>query len=203
MSAAKVKDIAVPARWRRRREIVAWTLAGAAVVLAIVFFREHRLSERRLAAKDQELEGLAAADNDRRICLRELAEARASARDKEAALALVATPGTQLVQLEPQSGDEPYRATVLLNREHASAIILVRELEPQEGKSYQLWLIRGDEKIAAGILRTDPTGALQARISQEVLRGGRPDAFAVTVEPEGGMPQPTGPTILLGKVPAA
>src|SRR5690606_18161192 len=128
--------------------------------------------ERRLAAKDQELEGLAAADNDRRICLRELAEARASARDKEAALALVATPGTQLVQLEPQSGDEPYRATVLLNREHASAIILVRELEPQEGKSYQLWLIRGDEKIAAGILRTDPTGALQARISQEVLRGG-------------------------------
>jgi anti-sigma-K factor RskA len=185
-----------------RRELVAWTLAVAASVLAFVLGMEYRASERRLATLDRELASASSAERDRQICLRQLATARVSLREKEAALALLVDPGTQLVQLAAQ-GDEPYHASALLNPARTSAMILARDLAPQQGKDYQLWLIRGDEKIPAGILRASPEGATLARIGEDVLRGGRPDAFAVTVEPQGGMPQPTGPIVLLGKVPSA
>jgi len=198
---APARGAARPATRRsNRREIVAWSLAAAASVLAFVLGREYAVSERRVASKDRELQGLASAETDRQICLNELTNARVSLREKEAALALMGEPGTQLVKLAPQ-GAEPWYASALLNPDQRSAMVLTRELKPQQGKDYQLWLIRGDEKISAGILRTDAAGTTLARISDQALSGGRPDAFAVTIEPEGGMPQPTGPIILLGKVP--
>lgn len=192
---------AVPARRRTVwREAAAWSLAAAAAAVAFVLGMEYRASERRLATRERELQSLAALETDKQICMRELATARVSLREKEAALALIGDPGTQLVQLAAQ-GAEPYRASAILNPDQRSAMILTRELKPQQGKDYQLWLIRGEEKIPAGILRTDAAGTTLARISEEALRAGRPDAFAVTIEPQGGMPQPTGPIILLGKVP--
>jgi anti-sigma-K factor RskA len=192
-----------PASARRGmgREVIAWTLAAAAAAAAFVFGMEYRISERTLAARERELDLASATDRDKAICLRELANARVSLREKEAALSLIGSPGTQLIQLAAQ-GAEPYHASALLNPTEKSGMVLTTELKPLQGKDYQLWLIRGDDKISAGVLRTDPSGATLARISDEVLAGGRPDAFAVTIEPQGGMPQPTGPIILLGKVPA-
>lgn len=185
-----------------RREAVAWIAAVAAAAAAFVLGMEYRIGQRELAAKDRELALAAATDRDKDICMRELANARVSLREREAALALLGAPGTQLVQLAAQGGDAAYRASALLNPGTRDAMILTTALTPLPDKDYQLWLIRGNEKISAGVLRTDPSGATLARISDEVLAGGRPDAFAVTIEPPGGMPQPTGPIILLGKVPA-
>lgn len=192
---------APPARRGRFREVAAWSLAAAAAVGAFVLGMEFRKSQRDLAAIERELQVASGADRDKQICLRELATARVSLREKEAALSLLEAPGTQLIQLAAQ-GQEPYRASALLNPGEKSGMVLTTALKPVQGKDYQLWLIRGDEKISAGILRTDASGATLARISEQVLAGGRPDAFAVTIEPPGGMPQPTGPIILLGKVPA-
>ena len=185
-----------------RREAIAWISALAAAAVAFVFGMEYRISQRELASRDRELALAAATDRDKDICMRELASARVSLREREAALSLLGAPGTQLVQLAAQGGED-YHASALLNPGTRNAMILTTALKPLQDKDYQLWLIRGNEKISAGVLRTDPSGATLARISDEVLAGGRPDAFAVTIEPQGGMPQPTGPIILLGKVPAA
>ena len=185
-----------------RREAIAWISALAAAAVAFVFGMEYRISQRELASRDRELALAAATDRDKDICMRELASARVSLREREAALSLLGAPGTQLVQLAAQGGED-YHASALLNPGTRNAMVLTTALKPLQDKDYQLWLIRGNEKISAGVLRTDPSGATLARISDEVLAGGRPDAFAVTIEPQGGMPQPTGPIILLGKVPAA
>ena len=185
-----------------RREAIAWISALAAAAVAFVFAMEYRISRREIASRDRELALAAATDRDKDICMRELASARVSLREREAALSLLGAPGTQLVQLAAQGGED-YHASALLNPGTRNAMILTTALKPLQDKDYQLWLIRGNEKISAGVLRTDPSGATLARISDEVLAGGRPDAFAVTIEPQGGMPQPTGPIILLGKVPAA
>lgn len=184
-----------------RREAFAWTSAALAAAAAFVFAMESRIGQREIAARDRELALAAATDRDKDICMRELASARVSLREREAALSLLGAPGTQLVQLAAQGGEE-YHASALLNPGTRNAMILTTALKPLQDKDYQLWLIRGNDKISAGVLRTDPSGATLARISDEVLAGGRPDAFAVTIEPQGGMPQPTGPIILLGKVPA-
>ncbi|MBY0279743.1 anti-sigma factor, partial [Candidatus Binatia bacterium] len=190
------------ARGSGRREAIAWIGAVAAAAAAFVFGMEYRIAQRELAARDRELALAAATDRDKDICLRELASARVSLREREAALSLLGAPGTQLVQLAAQGDQAAYHASALLNPGTRSAMVLTTALKPLPDKDYQLWLIRGNEKISAGVLRTDPSGATLARISDEVLAGGRPDAFAVTIEPLGGMPQPTGEIILLGKVPA-
>ena len=184
-----------------RREAIAWITAAAAAAAAFVLGMEYRIGRREIAAKDRELALAAATDRDKDICMRELASARVSLREREAALALLGAPGTQLVQLAAQGGED-YRASALLNPSTHSAMILTSALKPLPDRDYQLWLIRGNEKISAGILRTDASGATLARLSDELLAGGRPDAFAVTIEPQGGMPQPTGPIVLLGKVAA-
>lgn len=191
-----------PAGRPRTREIVAWACAAAAVVAAVGLGLAYRTSERTLAGREHALTVASSAEHDAQVCLRELASARFSLREKEAALTLIGSPGTQLVQLAAQGGEEKYHASAILNPAERRAMILTTALKPLAGKDYQLWLIRGDQKISGGILRTDQAGATLERISADALAGGRPDAFAVTIEPRGGVPQPTGPIILLGKVHA-
>jgi len=66
------------------------------------------------------------------------------------------------------------------------------------GKTYQLWLVPAQgSPISAGIFQTDPAGNGEV-ILPHLPAGVEAKAFAVTVEPEGGVPQPTGPKVLVG-----
>jgi anti-sigma-K factor RskA len=209
-------------RGRTIREAFAWTLAAAAALVAAFFGLQRESLDERLGHAQSELalsrgelaetlDRLARVESDvqgrfrnveleRAACLRDLDVARISLAEKEAALELLGSPGTQLVQLAAQ-GDVPYRASALVNSPREEGLLLASALAPQPGKDYQLWLIRGDQKISAGLLPSDPAGLpTLARISPTLLAGGAPDAFAITVEPAGGMPQPTGPIVLVGKI---
>ena len=94
----------------------------------------------------------------------------------------------------------PYRASAIVNAAHGNAFVLAH-LPPQKDKDYQLWLIRGQEKISAGILPSDASGSTMVPVPGNLLAAGAPDAFAITIEPTGGMPQPTGPIVLVGAMP--
>ena len=181
------------------REGVAWSLAVAAAAIAFVMGVERRKTEERLGESQRELARIESVDQQKQFCLNELAAARVALRQKAAAIQLIEDPGTRLVQLAAQ-GDVPYRASAIVNPTHGNAMVLAH-LPPQEGKDYQLWLIRGQEKISAGILPTDPSGATVVPVPRNLLADGAPDAFAVTIEPTGGMPQPTGPIVLVGAMP--
>jgi anti-sigma-K factor RskA len=64
------------------------------------------------------------------------------------------------------------------------------------GKTYQLWAIL-DKPISAGIFGTEPGNKSRVFI-QRLPELSRTKKFAVTVEPDGGSPQPTGPMLLSG-----
>jgi hypothetical protein len=66
------------------------------------------------------------------------------------------------------------------------------------GKTYQLWFVTHDAKISAGLISPDQSGHGFAvvRIPSNVTRLA---AAAITLEPEGGSPQPTMPIYALGK----
>ena len=74
-------------------------------------------------------------------------------------------------------------------------------IEIANDRDYQLWMIRGEEKISAGLLVTQAGGGGTLRVAAELLEVGAPDAFAISIEPKGGMPQPTGPIVLVAPVP--
>jgi hypothetical protein len=65
------------------------------------------------------------------------------------------------------------------------------------GRTYQLWLVSGGSKISAGTFAPSKSG--DAVVSAEyALAPDALQAIAVTEEPSGGVPQPTGSMVLVG-----
>ena len=65
------------------------------------------------------------------------------------------------------------------------------------GRVYQLWLVTASAPVSVGVMRPDNAGRLRG-VTQTAA--GRPTAIALTIEPEGGVPSPTGAMYLVGSL---
>lgn len=63
------------------------------------------------------------------------------------------------------------------------------------GRVYQLWVV-AESPVSAGIAEPGASGELS--VVTKPATSAPPKAFALTIEPEGGRPAPTGPMYLLG-----
>lgn len=180
----------------RRRVWPAAVLGGVLLAAALILlFMERREHETVLAGARNDL---TAATNLRRVCQEELDGLKREAQVHREAVALLAAPGAKLVTMKAQgmSGD---RAVIVMDAWGGKAALLAHGFAAQPGKDYELWVIKGDMKKAAGLLRADASGAVAAIIDPVLLEGGV-DAFAVTLEPEGGGESPRGPILMVGAV---
>jgi anti-sigma-K factor RskA len=86
---------------------------------------------------------------------------------------------------------------VLLSPKNKKGVFIAENLQqPAADKDYQLWLLKGNQPVDAGILKHEDNQYIahfKVDFSLDEL-----SAFAVTIEPKGGVPQPTGTMILLG-----
>jgi anti-sigma-K factor RskA len=183
---------------RPPRRIPAWTygLAAAALVTLVVAGVQVR-GARQSAA----MASASAAE-----CAKDLAEARIDALRKEDALQLLLEPGTQLVSLKPTKdaqGPVAQSSGVVIFNARGRALFLGKSFPGQPTRDYELWLIRGGKTVAAGLLPPGPDGRVFAEVRPEILTGGRPQNFAVSIEQKGGeRDAPKGPVIFLGAVAA-
>ena len=134
---------------------------------------------------------------------------RKTVRSFQAVAPVLAT-GVLVVRALLLANSEDWRKVIFALMEAAARIIysarlkrarlLVQNLPaPPSGKTYEVWLLAGGAPIPAGLFRPDSGGA--ARIDlPELADLGHAVAFAVTVEPEGGVPAPTGAKVLVGLV---
>jgi len=102
-----------------------------------------------------------------------------------------------LVGLPPSPGATGRLLWDPINRRGLLLTIGLPEI-PTE-KDYELWGIAGSEPVAAGMFKVDRQGRALLRLPG-LPEGKVFDKFAVTVEPAGGVPQPTGPMHLLGSL---
>jgi anti-sigma-K factor RskA len=102
------------------------------------------------------------------------------------------------IPLAPQKGAKQ-RATVLLDADGRRAVIVGNGLVPQSGKDYELWVIKGEAKLPAGLLRAGADGRITVEVEPSALSQGV-DAFAITLEAEGGAKSPLGPILCVGAV---
>jgi hypothetical protein len=65
------------------------------------------------------------------------------------------------------------------------------------GRTYQLWLVTATAKISAGTFTVSPKGDVMLQATYALDRNAL-KAVAVTEEPMGGMPQPTGAMVVVG-----
>ncbi len=134
---------------------------------------------------------------------RTLGEAQAQTRILQANNAVLFAPDTLRVDLAGEGPAPASKARAFMSRHSgvAFAANALPALPPD--KVYQLWVVPQDNQppVSAGLLTPDPSGhvshffPMPANVSAAAL--------AVTVEPAGGMPSPTGDRVLLGAVPAA
>jgi hypothetical protein len=118
------------------------------------------------------------------------------ARATETTDRLLEWPGTRRVALMPMPGMGNGHGGVLYNQQMGMVACAGWLPAPPAGKTYQLWLVPMQGKPMP--LHTFGSGEWTEPMSMHIAPGMEARTFAVTEEPEGGMPQPTGPKILEG-----
>src|SRR5262249_24735340 len=110
-------------------------------------------------------------DEALRGCLGELLAAKHQLQAQQVAIDLLERPSTEVVSLAVQGG-AGYRANVILNQAEKKALIVAGALKEQKNRDYELWIIRGQEKIAAGLLHGDENGRAIAEVDTALLASG-------------------------------
>lgn len=110
---------------------------------------------------------------------------------------LIGSTDTATVNLAMQPGQAKGVAHVMYNMK-MGMLMYDGQLDPAPAdKSYQLWIVPASgAPISAGVF--NPTSGQTDHWMMAMPTGVTPKAFAVTLEPKGGMPQPTGPKVLIG-----
>lgn len=175
---------------------LAYGALAASVVLAVSLFlvlreaRATRAASERLAAqlKDEREELTRARE--------ELARRREElAREREMAELLTA-PGVRMTSLAGTPDMPGARASLAYDRASGRAVIFASGLPaPPAGKAYQMWYIAGGKVLPGGVFKSDTSG--RAYMTDQAPPEGRDAAgFAVTLEPETGVPVATGSILL-------
>ena len=91
---------------------------------------------------------------------------------------------------------------IIWDPDRKAAILQISNLPPDtQDKDYQLWIIKDNKPISAGVFSVEEKDKQNFFKIEELVVSNRKEinAFAVTLEPKGGLPQPTGDMYLLGQ----
>jgi anti-sigma-K factor RskA len=177
-------------RASRPRFWLRWGLATAAAVVGVSAF----------------VGGLVASRYEARIgfMARETARVRADLQRQEASLRdrlavaqgmidLLRDPATRVVALSGTGPSPGAVGRLVWHTENGGYLVVDNVPAPPAGKAYELWTITAGQPRPAGVFTVDASG----RATHPVAPTRSPvEVFAVTLEPEGGVPAPTGPIVL-------
>ncbi len=92
--------------------------------------------------------------------------------------------------------DTTLSARACFDRASGGAVVVFHAATPPSGHDYELWVLRGDRPESLGVVRADAAGLAVARFDG-IANPATVTAFAVSIEPAGGSPEPgpTGPVI--------
>jgi len=128
----------------------------------------------------------------------EMEAARAVAAEREAVLAIVTGSGVQQLDLAGQPLSPRASARALWNDAAQMVIIATGLPALPAGDVYQLWFVLPDAPVSAALLEPDLDGDATVRLAVPDIVT-LPVVMALTVEPSGGVPAPTGDLYLLGQ----
>jgi hypothetical protein len=109
-------------------------------------------------------------------------------------------PRVQVALLKGLEATSSARAKLLWNPGTKQGILWVSGLPPLPlEKSYELWAFVGDQPVPAGTFDAASGAGTVIPISRQETLDDSPVKFAVSVEPKGGVPKPTGAIVLVGE----
>jgi anti-sigma-K factor RskA len=180
-----------------RRAVAIWApwLAAAAMLLITVGVTLYAGGLReRIRTLEGELRDalLRVDDNERRVnvALRAAAEAQGP-------LSILMAADVRRFDLAGQPVAPSASARAFWSRSRG-VVLAAANLPPlPAGRTYQLWFVTARAPVSVGLLRPDANGQVAAVVGTAANLP-EPAAVAVTIEPEGGVPAPTGDKYLVG-----
>jgi anti-sigma-K factor RskA len=179
---ARVSAAPAPAR------LGAWRLLAAAAALAAVLVA---VDDARLRRQREDLRSLSAQLAGKlQSAETELAQRVLRARVLESDDVRMLTLGGQ----GPQPGAQ---GRVFWSPKARRGVLVAGNLAPLPAdRQYELWVFQKGKPVAAGVFDVDAEG--RVAFESKDFPEAEAQNFAVTVEPRGGVPAPTGPIVLVG-----
>lgn len=173
---------------RRGPPMLPWLAAAASLVLLIGVGLYAASLRARLATVEERY----------RVAARERGELESRAEQSETLLAAVTAPASRVIELAAARPRAP-SGRMFWDVAHNRWTFVAHNLPAvAEGREYQLWLITTDNvRIPAGTFRPDAGGGAVVQATY-ALAADSLGAVAVTEEPAGGLPQPSGAIIVAG-----
>jgi anti-sigma-K factor RskA len=176
LSEKKVLPFVQPRRVESKT--VRWMLIAATVLLAFACGYFYKQKADLARERDDLL-------RERNSLSGELATSRRQVDD-------IVSPGTRVIAMVGDETPQANAKVVWDTKAQQWAIYIFDLPAPPSDKDYQLWYVTKNAKINAAVFRTDSLGrtVLKLTLPPDALAGLA--ATAVTLEPRGGSPQPTG-----------
>jgi anti-sigma-K factor RskA len=128
---------------------------------------------------------------------RQVADLQGQLAQAQSATSVLAAPDLARIDLQGQIVAPDARARALWSRTRGLVFSAANLPALPAGKVYQVWVVTAQAPVSAGLLVPDVSGGGTAyyMTPQDI---GAPVAVAVTLEPAGGVPAPTGDRYLVG-----
>jgi len=186
-------------RWRRAGAAAMAAAAALAGVLAWDARVDQKRSDATLAALAELEERRAGLAERIEAQQREILVLSESLATQAELMRIFATPRLVTASLAPQAGHAGSARVVVDPASGEAALVVAGLAKLAAGQVYELWALRGPAPPEPAGLFAAPATAASVRVPR-VPDATAVTAFAVSIEPEGGSPQPTGPIVLVGSV---
>jgi anti-sigma-K factor RskA len=164
-------------------------LVGLAAALMLLFVA---MDDLRLRRQREELQSQTAQLSEH------LDNARRDLARKDLRVRVLESDDVKILFLGGQGPQPGARAKVFWSEKAKRGILLAGNLTPLPAdKQYELWVFDKGKPVPAGVFDADTAGRVLFE-SPDLSGIATAQNFAVTIEPRGGVPQPTGPIILIG-----
>lgn len=180
---------------RERRGLPPWLSIAAMLLVGVgVYAYAQRMQARVSSLEAQLRDARAQAVTADRLT----AEARTVALRAQSAMSVLAAPDVARIDLAGQSVAAGARARALWSRQRGMVFTVADLPALPPGRVYQVWVVTAKAPVSAGLLTPDTLrdGSVYFETPVDILP---PTAVAVTLEPAGGVPAPTGAMYLVGK----
>lgn len=175
-----------------------WALPLAAgLVLALLGLSGWQYVQ--LEKQRQTIDRLAAQLDQAQGQINRLAETQGRLESVNSRLALVTSSGVEVCTLKPVGDPAPAesRGVLFVASDHQHWYLKIDGLLPcPQGRSYQVWFIT-QEGVPVSGGTFDPKAGVRVELSSETMPAGTV-AISITLEPAGGSPEPSGPSVLYG-----
>lgn len=176
----------------RSSAAAAWLLAAAAAVV-LVFVG---LDDARLRREREELASRAS------LLAARVSEAERDLARRDLRTRVLESDDVRILFLSGKDPQPQARAKVFWSERAKRGVLVAGNLQPlPPDKQYELWVFDKGKPVPAGVFDADREGRALIE-SPDLSAIAAAQNFAVTVEPRGGVPAPTGPIVLVGN-PAA